>query len=204
VSPATKRTQYEDFQQDLRLLHDVLERTPLAGRYWLRAGLLLGWAREGKVLAHDCNDADFGYLQADRTRLLEALPALLQAGFHPGNVFKNSAGSATEYRVIRRGARFEFFEMAEVGDQFEYFLYACHGTFQKTPIQMRCRVPKHGLEKIEFIDRQWCKPDRHEEQLEVMYGQWRQPDPEHEYTNSGAVVERSPWLKQMSWELEQF
>jgi len=204
IAPLRERIQYLTFQRDLRLLHDVLEETPLAGRYWLRAGLLLGWAREGRVLLHDAVDADFGYLQTDRKLLLQALPSLLEAGFHTGNVFRNNAGRATEYRVLRGGARFEFFEMAESGNEFEYFLYASHCAYKEEPIQLRCRVPRHGLEKIEFIGREWYKPDRHEEQLEIMYGAWREPDPEHQYTDSGAAVERIPWSVQMAWELEQF
>ncbi len=203
TAPLRKRNQYLAFQRDLRLLHDVLETTPLAGRYWLRAGLLLGWAREGRVLTHDANDADFGYLQTDRKHLLQALPSLLEAGFHPGNVFRNNAGIATEYRVLRGDARFEFFAMTEVGNELEYLLYAHHGAYKKKPVQIRCRVPRHGLEKIEFIGRQWHKPDRHEEQLEVMYGAWQQPDPEHQYTDSGAAVERVPWSVQKDWVLEQ-
>lgn len=197
LDPFLNRRQYGRFQRDLRRLHDVLETTPLAGRYWLRGGLLLGWAREGMVLAHDSKDADFGYLQVDRARLLEALPALLNAGFKPGNILRNNAGEATEYRVLRKGAQFEFFEMTEVEEEFEYFLYATD-----PPTQVRCRLPRHGLEVISFLDRQWCKPDRHEEQLDVMYGQWRIPDPEHNYTNSGAAIERTPWEIQWKWDLE--
>ena len=32
---------------EMRRLNDVLEATPMAGRYWVWGGLLLGWAREG-------------------------------------------------------------------------------------------------------------------------------------------------------------
>ena len=39
--------------ENLRLLHDTLERSPLAGRWWMFAGGLLGWAREGNPLLHD-------------------------------------------------------------------------------------------------------------------------------------------------------
>jgi len=91
--------------------------------------------------------------------------------------------------------------MTEVGDEFEYFLYSCHGEYLENPAQLRCRLPWHELEEIKFLGRKWCKPDRHEEQLKVMYGQWREPDPEHQYTNSGAVVERTPWVIHMDWDL---
>lgn len=191
-----RRAQCSRFQRDLQLLNDVFEETPLAGRYWLRGGLLLGWAREKRILKHDCRDADFGYLRTDRAHFLGALPALLAAGFKPGNIFRNNDEEVTEYRVCRHGARFEFFEMTEVGAKFEYFLYHDH-----PPLQLRCRLPRHGLDRISFLNRQWYKPDRHEEQLEIMYGAWRIPDPDHHYTNSGAAIERTPWVVRKTWKL---
>ena len=47
------------FEKNLVLLNDVLQSTPLAGRLWVLGGVLIGWAREGRVLAHDSHDADF-------------------------------------------------------------------------------------------------------------------------------------------------
>lgn len=193
-----QRARCSRFRQDLQRLHDVLKDTPLAGHYWLRAGLLLGWAREKQILKHDCYDADFGYRRADRDRLLGTFPALQTAGFRPANIFRNNDGEATLYRFLRHGAKFEFFEMTEVGDEFEYFLYAV-----RPSQQMRCRLPGHGLSTVDFIERRWCIPARHEEQLEIMYGDWRVPDPDHHYTNSGAVIERTPWTGQTSWNLDQ-
>src|SRR5688500_4973529 len=55
-------------RRNLRRLHDALEQTPLAGRYWLFGGMLLGWAREGRLLRHDYRDVDFGYEAADDDR----------------------------------------------------------------------------------------------------------------------------------------
>lgn len=173
----------------------------MAGRYWIRAGLLLGWAREGRPLGHDLEDADFGYHRCDRGRLLEALPMLLERGFDPGAVFRNNAGEPTEFRVLRSGARFEFFEMAPVDDQLEYYLYATHGEFRRDPRQLRCRLPSHGLEPVELAGRRWLKPDRHEEQLEAMYGAWRVPDPAHSFTRSRAQVATEPWVGSREWEL---
>ena len=47
--PALRRRMIELLAEDLRDLHDVLERTNLDGHYWVWAGLLLGWAREGAI-----------------------------------------------------------------------------------------------------------------------------------------------------------
>src|ERR1035437_4102694 len=41
------------FAPGLRRMHDTLSSTDFSGRYWVRAGMLLGWARERDLLAHD-------------------------------------------------------------------------------------------------------------------------------------------------------
>ena len=50
-------TPVEEMIADLQRLNDVLATTPIANRYWLFGGLLLGYAREGSVLGHDAVDA---------------------------------------------------------------------------------------------------------------------------------------------------
>jgi len=49
------------FVADLLRLHDVLADTEISGRNWVWAAMLLGWAREGDLLAHD-RDADFALI----------------------------------------------------------------------------------------------------------------------------------------------
>jgi hypothetical protein len=75
--------QVEHMVTNLRLLNDTLASTAMAGRYWMFAGLVLGWAREGKLLSHDCKDADFAYLGDDEELLQSAFPILAEAGFQP-------------------------------------------------------------------------------------------------------------------------
>ena len=101
------------FVPDLQRLHDVLVETDLSGHYWIRAGVLLGWAREGALLAHD-RDADFGVRAEDLPRLMNAIPELRRAGFQPLMRFRNNAGQVAELTFIRHGAKFEFFVLAVV------------------------------------------------------------------------------------------
>ena len=61
------------------------------------SGLLLGWAREGRVLRHDNRDADFAYAEQDEALILEGIEALVKAGFRHGYSFRNNAGQLTEY-----------------------------------------------------------------------------------------------------------
>ena len=81
--PITYRTAWPLYAGDLRRLNDVLSHTSLAARYWVWGGMLLGWARDGSLLAHDTKhlDADFGVLAEDEERFDTAVPVLERAGF---------------------------------------------------------------------------------------------------------------------------
>jgi hypothetical protein len=184
------------FCRDLRHLHDALEKTPIAGRYWIRAGLLLGWAREGRVLRHDVNDADFGFLADDRDRMFASLDALVGAGFEPWRAYRNNTGRVTEISVKKGRARFEFIETRDTGRVLEYFLYAPH---LDPPCELRCEIPRHGFAQIAFLGRRWVKPEPHEPYLETLYGNWRTPDRSYSYLNAGSVVERSVWTGSHRW-----
>ncbi|MGH9105619.1 MAG: hypothetical protein ACRDZX_07235, partial [Acidimicrobiales bacterium] len=92
----------------LRGLHDVLEQTPLAGRYWLDGGLLLGWAREGDALANDTDDVDFGFLAADYPKLASAVPALERAGFSLLQVLRDNNGEVVVLNFKKHGVQFDF------------------------------------------------------------------------------------------------
>lgn len=184
------------FTRNLRLLHDVLEGSPIHGHYWIRAGLLLGWAREGRILRHDVHDADFGFLARDRERLLASVGALVAAGFEPWRAYRNNAGRVTEISLKKDGAQFDFIETSARGQVFEYFLYVPH---RQPPRELRCEIPRHGLAPIAFLRRQWLKPEPHEPYLETLYGSWRTPDPSYSYLNAGSIVERSVWTGSHHW-----
>ena len=107
--PALKPRLVERFAADLRDLCDALEHSPLDGHYWVWSGLLLGWAREGAILQHDTLDADFAVADEDFQRLVDAIPAILAAGFVRDRSFINNDGIVTELTFLRHGARFDFF-----------------------------------------------------------------------------------------------
>src|SRR5689334_979466 len=103
------KRQQERFEDDLRLFNDVLAASPLADRYWVWGGLLLGWAREGRVMPHDIGDADFCYDAVDDQLLDRTEPMLVAAGFKRWYFFRNNAGELTERVFVRNGSKFEFF-----------------------------------------------------------------------------------------------
>ena len=179
------------FVRDLQLLHDVLDTTPAAGRYWVWSGLLLGWAREGRVLPHDLRDADFAYAASDEAHVLAGLEVLARAGFHRGFALRNNDGVRTEHTLIRHGARFEFFRMDERELEWQYFVYGAEGPGQ---VQLTARLPRRPLEPFEFLDRTWLKVDDHERELAELYGDWRTPRPDWSYLQQGGVVAREPWI----------
>jgi hypothetical protein len=175
--------------RNLRRLNDALADTALADHYWVWGGLLLGWAREGRILRHDCHDADFAFCAADRERFDAAAPALVDAGFAPRYRYRSNAGHPTEFTFMRGRAKFEFFEMAPAGDALRYFVYGGAG-----PLQAAAEIPAQPLEAFTFLARQWLKPRDHAAELTAMYGDWSVPNRSWSYMNDLAICSREPWI----------
>ena len=175
---------------NLRHLNDVLARTPMAGRTWVWAGLLLGWARDGDILLHDTKDVDFAYLGADQERFEATIPLLAAEGFRPHYRFPGLHGEATEYSFERDGAKFEFFRLDLEGDTFAYHHY---GTDFGRTVRNRLEIPAQPLEEFRFLDRTWLKVRDHERELTVKYGDWRTPDPSWNYLRSPDIVATTDW-----------
>jgi hypothetical protein len=176
---------------DLRALHDVLESSDLAGRYWLWGGLLLGWAREGGLIAHD-RDVDFALMAEDLPRLLRACQAVQAAGFIPLNQFFNNEGRLTELTFRKHGARFEFYVLDQVDSNLRYFSY---GMSDGNYLEVEGLVPQQGLVPFEFFDRTWLRHDDYERELDAMYGDWRTPRSDWNYlTDTRSNTTRRPWL----------
>lgn len=178
-------------EDNLRLLHDVLARTPIAGRYWLFGGLLLSAVREGEIMLHDTKDADWGFLAADEQRMIDAFPALLEAGFAPHLRFPAATGPATEYSFIKDGAKFEFFRSAVVGDRLQWHNYG--HLADGTPMRNTCAIPAQPLSEIRFLDRTWLKARDEDVELTALYDTWRIPASGFDYMDAPTIVGRDPW-----------
>ena len=176
-------------------IHEVLATTPLAGKFWINGGLLLGYAREGQPLAHD-DDADFSVWEHDIPALLAALPALHAAGFQKYRRYTNNAGHTTTWCLSYRDVHFEFFEMQPAGEFMQWY---CYGGKPVEELLNHC--PMHGLEEFEFVGRTWLKPDDHEGYLAALYGDWRTPHPNYKYyRDSRAIIARQPWTGGHVWQ----
>ena len=185
--------QVEHMVTNLRLLNDTLASTAMAGRYWMFAGLVLGWAREGRLLSHDCKDADFAYLGDDEELLQSAFPILAEAGFQPMFRFPSVDGPATEYCLEREGLRFDFFRLELDGDRLRYFNYGYAGPDWTQPAANECAIPAQPLEEIRYLGRTWLKARDHDVELTALYGDWRTPDKGWDYMKAPSVVAQRPW-----------
>ena len=190
-----ERMRVASFERNLVFLHDTLAATAIAERYWVIGGLLIGWAREGRVLAHDCQDGDFGLLQQDQEIFLNAIPALVAAGFRPFARYIDNRGITVEYSFTKDGARFDFFLHETVGDQIRCtFFGVSPGPMDQRPIEMISQVPLYGLAPMDFLGRVWRKPEDHEGFLTAEYGDWwlRRPAFDH-CTDDRSVIQINWW-----------
>lgn len=172
----------------LRRLADTLRVTPLAGRYWVVGGLLLGWAREGRPLDSDLDDADFAYLDEDHDRFLASVPALVRAGFRPRHRFTSADGRHVEHRFRRGGVQYDFFRLTPAGDRFRYSMFVPGDP----PHELIAEVPLQPRVPFRFVGRDWLKVVDHDLALTTIYGDWRADRPEWRFTADRAIVARIP------------
>ncbi len=177
------------FKKNLKLLNDVLATTELSDKYFLWGGLLLGWAREGRILPWD-TDADFFYSSKDRDKFLISIDCLIQAGFKLKERFINNEGRITEYVFFKDDIKFEFFEFDKQEDTLHYWLYA-----PDLALEMVGILPWNGeMATIYFLGRTWLKPDDHDTFLTANYGDWRTPNPDYDYVeDEKSIIAKYEW-----------
>lgn len=169
-------------------LHDLLAETPIARKYWIIMGLLLGCVRDGGPIPWD-RDADFGFLESDLPHFLAAAEVLRSRGFSQRRSQINNDGSVTKWAFKYQGVKYEFFMFLERGDRLRWIYHS-----QKLHLELVNELPRHGLDELELYGRRWLKPANTEEYLTILYGNWRKPDPNYRYwRDCQATVSREPW-----------
>jgi hypothetical protein len=166
-------------------------------------GLLLGWAREGRILAHDVVDADFALRSDQRDAFYEAVPALERAGFQRAFEYRNNAGNVTGHSFVRGAAKFDFaflFPGTSPGETV-YFSYA-EPPDPESPgamLELEGAIPDQPLERFRFLGRDWLKPNDHDKLLTASYGDWLTPDPSWDpLEDDPSVLVRRRW-NQTDW-----
>jgi hypothetical protein len=168
-----KRKRRDTLERNLVLLHDALADSRLAGRYWVWGGVLLGWAREGRLLPND-TDVDLAVSRSDLPHFRESVDLLEGAGFRLNRAFVNNDGEITQYIFLRNYMKFEFFVMDHHEDGAGYWLY-----YPPQKLEMRGRIPPVTLSTMRLLDRTWLKPADHEGHLTSVYGDWRTPQADY-------------------------
>lgn len=159
----------------LDLLHTTLADSPLHGRYWVCGGVLLGWAREGDLLAHD-SDVDFHYWREDEELVLLAIKLLVQVGFKRKYIWRNLAGETTEYVLSYKSFTFEFFAAHQHNNNTRWYLYQGSVNRNIPLVELLREAPGCELEEFELCGKRWLKPKDHETYLRAVYGDWRTPN----------------------------
>ena len=192
--PEYSHAKYTQVVADLQLLNDVLAASPLAGRYWMFGGMLIGWARDGDLIRGVDEDFDFVFHDADLDRFRYAITDLVRAGFLPRYKFPSVFEPASTLSLVRHGTRFDFFRAQPHGVD-SYILYSYHNYVVSAggPVRTTHSYRDQPLVPIEYLDRLWLKSQDHDLELTQEYGDWRTPDPGWSGFNSRNIIAREPW-----------
>jgi glycerol-3-phosphate cytidylyltransferase-like family protein len=183
---AARWTRRRAYARGLRHLADAMRHTPLHARWWVVGGLLLGWARDGRMMDSDLDDADFAYLDEDHDRFLASVPALVRAGFLPRHRFSSADGRYVEHRFRRGGIQYDFFRVARSGGRFRYSMFVRGAA----PLELVAEVPDQPRVPFRHLGREWLKVADHDLALRTIYGDWRTHRPDWSYVSDRAIVER--------------
>jgi hypothetical protein len=178
------------FVDNVRLINDVLRDSPLAGRYGVWGGLLLGIIRNGRPLERDL-DADFYFQDVDEERFLTAVPALLKAGFQRLYKFVANDGTPWEYTLTKDDGRFDFFRFTRIGSGRVGYFDFVPGT---NPVQQWKAYVDAPLVPMDFLERVWLVADDTDAALTSLYGNWRVEDRNWNYAQDPFTLRREPWL----------
>ncbi len=195
------RLRHKYLLEGLHLLHDTLAASRLHNRYWICGGAVLGWAREGALLAHD-PDVDFHFWQDDHVRFMQAAELLAQVGFKRKYCWRNIAGEITEYTMTYKSLAFDFFAAHKNrgGQNTRWYLYVGSPSRNIPPMELLQETPGCELEPFEFYGKRWLKPKNHEAYLAALYGDWRSPNPNFDYlSDCPGIVRRTLLPGKHTW-----
>jgi hypothetical protein len=166
-------------EDTLRTINALLKAKGL--QPFLMSGTLLGYHREGALLAHD-KDVDLGLVGWEHQFTIAQ--ALLEAGHFEFDL--NQLNGKDRFLVsahdLRNGMAVDFFLFHDHGDHF------LHGIDFDMGFTQNFRFSKFGLNEAPFLGDLFFVPDNIERNLSENYGDWRKP------ASSYVVTVESPAL----------
>ena len=154
--------------------------------FFLAAGTLLGFVRDGGPLAHD-RDVDIGIFEEQPG--VPDIVGILRA--HPAIVLPPSARPGDRYFAVRcQGIAVDIF----LHDRSQG---AVSFGFSHTPGDIQWRLAPFGLTRVRFHGRDWMLPDPADHYLSGLYGvTWQSPDPGFaSVISSPALSDVSPYAR---------
>ncbi len=166
--PKKKSFNAEQAAQALVDLQQALE--PIGQKAFLVSGTLLGYAREGRILAHD-KDIDVGII--GWTGQYDVIAALLNSKRFVVDM-RRLRGHKTHYLLvnhIKSGVAVDIFIYHPENGKFVTGVEADFGYLQ------RFAFTPFVLKSVSFLGIDFYVPDNVDLNLEENFGNWRQPDP---------------------------
>jgi hypothetical protein len=146
------------------LLHGVGQKA------FLVSGTLLGYAREGRLLAHD-KDIDVGIVGWEDQ--FDVASALLQSGRFEVNLARLNGARSYHLPVLHKATRvhIDIFIYHPENGKWVTGVESDFGYLQKFAFS------PFGLKSVSFLGIDFYVPDDVEKKLEENFGNWRAPDP---------------------------
>ena len=142
---------------------------------FLMSGTLLGYARQGELLAHD-KDVDIGII--GWVNQFTVAEALLEAGHYKLDLTQLTGHNRflMSAQDLKNGMAIDIFLFHEKNDHF------LHGIDFDMNFTQNFKFSKFELKEIEFLDEEFYIPDNIDQNLKENYGDWKIPAPSYVVT----------------------
>jgi hypothetical protein len=142
---------------------------------FLMSGTLLGYARQGELLAHD-KDVDIGIIGWENQ--FTVAEALLEAGHYKLDLTQLTGHNRflMSAQDLKNGMAIDIFLFHEKDDHF------LHGIDFDMNFTQNFKFSKFELKEIEFLDENFYVPANIDQNLKENYGDWKTPAPSYVVT----------------------
>lgn len=142
---------------------------------FLMSGTLLGYARQGELLAHD-KDVDIGIIGWENQ--FTVAEALLEAGHYKLDLTQLTGHNRflMSAQDLKNGMAIDIFLFHEKENHF------LHGIDFDMNFTQNFKFSKFELKEIDFLDEKFYVPSNFDQNLQENYGDWKTPAPSYVVT----------------------